>query len=41
MKVEQVQYDEVKEIESLYKKKLKHEGEAYLQLEQQGIEMEQ
>jgi hypothetical protein len=31
----------VKEIEQLFKKKLKHEGEAFLQLEQEGLEMEQ
>lgn len=33
MKIENVQYEEVKEIEQLFKKKLKHEGDAYLQLE--------
>jgi hypothetical protein len=31
----------VKEIEQLFKKKLKHESEAFLQLEQEGLEMEQ
>ena len=41
MKIEKVQYEEVKEIEQLFKKKLKHEGEAFLQLEQEGLEMEQ
>jgi len=29
-KIEKVQYEEVKEIEALFKKKLKHEGDAYL-----------
>jgi hypothetical protein len=41
MKIEKVQYEEVKEIEQLFKKKLKREGEAFLQLEQEGLEMEQ
>ena len=31
----------MKEIEQLFKKKLKHESEAFLQLEQEGLEMEQ
>lgn len=31
----------MKEIEQIFKRKLKHEGEAYLSLEQEGIEMEQ
>lgn len=31
----------MKDIEQLFKKKLKQAGDAYLQLEQEGIEMEQ
>jgi len=37
-KMERYHYEEVKEIETLFEKKLKQEGDGFLQLEQQGIE---
>lgn len=41
MKLEHYHYDEVKELEDLYSKKLAQEGDAYLKLEQQGLELKQ
>ena len=40
-KIEKYHYEEVKEIERLFEKKLKQEGDGYLQLEQEGLEMRQ
>lgn len=40
-KIEKYHYEEVKEIERLFEKKLKQEGDGYLQLEQEGLEMQQ
>ena len=40
-KIEKYHYKEVKEIERLFEKKLKQEGDGYLQLEQEGLEMKQ
>ena len=40
-KIEKYHYEEVKEIERLFEKKLKQEGDGYLQLEQEGLEMKQ
>lgn len=37
-KLERYHYEEVQELEDLYKKKLALEGDAYLKLEQQGLE---
>ena len=39
--MEHYHYDEVKELEDLYSKKLAQEGNAYLKLEQQGLELKQ
>ena len=39
--MEHYHYDEVKELEDLYSKKLAQEGDAYLKLEQQGLELKQ
>ena len=40
-KIEKYHYEEVKEIQILFEKKLKQEGDGYLQLEQEGLEMRQ
>ena len=40
-KIEKYHYEEVKEIERIFEKKLKQEGDGYLQLEQEGLEMKQ
>jgi hypothetical protein len=40
-KIEKYHYEEVKEIEGLFEKKLEQEGDGYLQLEQEGLEMKQ
>ena len=40
-KIEKYHYEEVKEIERLFEKKLRQEGDGYLQLEQEGLEMKQ
>ena len=40
-KIEKYHYEEVKEIEKLFEKKLQQEGDGYLQLEQEGLEMKQ
>ena len=40
-KIEKYHYEEVKEIEQLFEKKLRQEGDGYLQLEQEGLEMKQ
>lgn len=38
-KMESKHYEEVKEIEELFERKLKQEGDGYLKLEQEGLEM--
>ena len=40
-KMERKHYEEVKEIEELFERKLKQEGDGYLKLEQEGLEMKQ
>mmetsp|Transcript_14737 Transcript_14737/g.19979 ORF Transcript_14737/g.19979 Transcript_14737/m.19979 type:complete len:98 (-) Transcript_14737:898-1191(-) len=40
-KIQKYHYEEVKEIERVFEKKLKQEGDGYLQLEQEGLEMKQ
>ena len=40
-KIQKYHYEEVKDIERLFEKKLKQEGDGYLQLEQEGLEMKQ
>ena len=40
-KIEKYHYEEVQEIEQLFEKKLRQEGDGYLQLEQEGLEMKQ
>ena len=40
-KIEKYHYAEVKEIQDLFEEKLKKEGNSYLQLEQEGLEMRQ
>ena len=40
-KIQRYHYEEVKEIERVFEKKLKQEGDGYLQLEQEGLEMKQ
>lgn len=39
--MEHYHYEEVKELEELYSKKLALEGDAYLKLEQKGLELKQ
>lgn len=41
IKLEHYHYEEVKELEDLYSKKLALEGDAYLRLEQEGLELKQ
>lgn len=41
MKLERYHYEEVKEVEDLFSKKLKSEGDAYLEMEQEGLELRQ
>ena len=38
-KLEKYHYEEVKELEDLFTKKLKQEGDAYLKMEQEGLEL--
>jgi hypothetical protein len=40
-KLEKYHYEEVKEVEDLFSKKLKQEGDAYLRMEQEGLELRQ
>lgn len=40
-KLEKYHYEEVKEVEDLFSKKLKQEGDAYLKMEQEGLELRQ
>ena len=40
-KIERYHFEEVREIETLFEKKLRQEGDGYLQLEQEGLEMKQ
>ena len=40
-KIEKYHYAEVKEIQDLFETRLKKEGDGYLKLEQEGLEMRQ
>ena len=40
-KQEKYHFEEVKEVEDLFSKKLRQEGEAYLKMEQEGLELRQ